>query len=62
MGGIADDNTKYGYVLSKLEPKQAREIKDIITHLPTTNKYAAIKSALVQRLRQIRRSSGLGNF
>jgi len=50
LGGVSDDDTKYSYVLSKLEPKQAREIKDVITRPPSTNKYAAIKSALIQRL------------
>lgn len=50
LGGINDDDTKYSYVLAKLEPKQAREIRDVITRPPTTNKYAAIKSALIQRL------------
>ncbi|KMQ87564.1 lysosomal alpha-glucosidase-like protein [Lasius niger] len=31
---IEDDNVKYAHVLSRLEPKQAREIKDVITHPP----------------------------
>jgi len=47
---ITDDDVKYGYVLSKLEPRQAREIKDVITNPPSSNKYSAIKSALIQRL------------
>jgi len=29
--GITDDEAKYAHVLSKIEPKQAREIKDVIT-------------------------------
>lgn len=49
LGNITVDDTTYGYVLSKLESKQAREIKDVITYSPTS-KYAATKSALVQRL------------
>ncbi|KMQ85816.1 hypothetical protein RF55_15411 [Lasius niger] len=53
LGGIVDDSSKYSYVLSKLEPKQAREIKDVITRPPSTNKYTAIKSALIQRLTDI---------
>ncbi|XP_011263135.2 uncharacterized protein LOC105255519 [Camponotus floridanus] len=49
LGAITDDDVRYGYVLSKLEPRQAREIKDVITNLPS-NKYSAIKHALIQRL------------
>lgn len=48
--GITDDDAKYAYVLSRLERKQAREIKDIITQPSANNKYEAIKKALVQRL------------
>ncbi|XP_025264176.1 uncharacterized protein LOC112637821 [Camponotus floridanus] len=50
LGAITDDDVKYGYVLSKLEPRQAREIKDVITNPPSSNKYPAIKHALIQRL------------
>lgn len=45
-----NDDAKYAYVLSRLEPKQAREIKDVITQPPATQKYEAIKKALIQRL------------
>jgi len=48
--GVTEDETRYAHVFSKIEPKQAREIKDIITHLPATDKYKAIKRALIQRL------------
>jgi len=48
--GISDDEAKYAYVLSKIEPKQAREIKDIITRPPTTDKYRTLKLVLIQRL------------
>jgi len=34
LPGVKDDDTKYSYVLSKLEPKQAREVRDVITHPP----------------------------
>ncbi|XP_070152051.1 uncharacterized protein [Polyergus mexicanus] len=47
---ITDDATRYAYVLSRIEPKQAREIKDIITQPPLKQKYEAIKKALIQRL------------
>jgi len=47
---VTDDNMRYSHVLSRLEPKQAREIKDLITHPPSINKFEAIKKALIQRL------------
>ncbi|XP_036144358.1 uncharacterized protein LOC118646148 [Monomorium pharaonis] len=47
---INRDVEKYAYALSKLEPKQAREVKDIITQPPETEKYEALKKALIQRL------------
>jgi len=48
--GITDDEAKYAHVLSKIEPKQAREIKDVITRPPTTDKYKTLKRVLIQRL------------
>ncbi|XP_070164545.1 uncharacterized protein [Polyergus mexicanus] len=50
LSGITQDTTKYSYVLSQLESRQIREVKDIITHPPEANKYEVIKRALVQRL------------
>src|SRR5580765_8436785 len=47
---IEDDNVKYAHVLSRIEPKQAREIKDVITHPPKEKKYETLKKALIQRL------------
>ncbi|XP_071577524.1 uncharacterized protein [Temnothorax nylanderi] len=49
---IKEDEAKYAYVLSRIEPKQAREVKDVITRPPppSHNKYEAIKKALIQRL------------
>jgi len=48
--GITDDEAKYAHVLSKIEPTQAREIKDVITRPPTTDKYRTLKRILIQRL------------
>jgi len=48
--GVTEEEAKYAHVLSKIDPKQAREIKDIITHPLATDKYKAIKRALIQRL------------
>ncbi|XP_071634241.1 uncharacterized protein [Temnothorax longispinosus] len=50
LGSITQDSTKYAYVLSHIETKQAKEIKDLITKPPEENKYESIKKALIQRL------------
>lgn len=50
LSSITDDNTKYAYVLSRIEPRQVRQIKDVITQPPATRRYEAIKKALIQRL------------
>ncbi|XP_024876614.1 uncharacterized protein LOC112457667 [Temnothorax curvispinosus] len=47
---IKEDDAKYAYVISRIQPKQAKEIKDVITHPPAEHKYEAIKKALIQRL------------
>jgi len=67
--GITDDEAKYAHVLSKIEPRQAREIKDVLIHPPTADKYRTIKKALIQRLtdsqeqriRQLLEHEELGN-
>ena len=50
LGGITQDATKYAYVLSHIDTKYAKEIKDLITTPPVNNKYESIKKALIQRL------------
>ncbi|KYN05204.1 hypothetical protein ALC62_03905 [Cyphomyrmex costatus] len=50
LGGITQDATKYAYVLSHIETKNAKEIKDLITRPPDHDKYENIKKALIQRL------------
>ncbi|XP_070155853.1 uncharacterized protein [Polyergus mexicanus] len=50
LSGITQDTTQCSYVLSQLDSRQIREVKDIITHPPEANKYVVIKRALVQRL------------
>lgn len=49
LSNITDDNVKFAQVLSRIEPKQAREVKDI-THPSAQQKYEAIKKTLIQRL------------
>lgn len=48
--GIMDDDTKYAYVFTRVELQQTREIRDVIRNPPSTGKYKAIKTALIQRL------------
>ncbi|XP_071644469.1 uncharacterized protein [Temnothorax longispinosus] len=50
LGGITQDSTKYAYVLTHIDTKHAKEIKDLITKPPAADKYASIKKALIQRL------------
>src|SRR5436309_6875147 len=50
LGRINDDEMKYAYAISKIEPKQAREVKDVITNPLANHKYEALKRALIQRL------------
>lgn len=50
LSGIAQDSTKYAQVLSHLDVKYTREVKDIIANPPDANKYPAIKKALIERL------------
>lgn len=35
---ITTDKARYAYVLSRIEPKQAKEVKDVITQPPIYNK------------------------
>lgn len=48
--GLTQDSTKYAHVLSQLDTKYAKEVKDVITNPPPTEKYEAIKNALIQRV------------
>jgi hypothetical protein len=50
LGGITQDATKYAYVLSHIDTKYAKEIKDLITTPPANDKYESVKKALIQRL------------
>lgn len=43
LSGITQDSTKYSYVLSQLDSRQIREIKDVITQLPEANKKRQLK-------------------
>ncbi|XP_018376004.1 PREDICTED: uncharacterized protein LOC108769483 [Trachymyrmex cornetzi] len=47
---VTSDHERYVHALSKIEPKQAKEVKDIIISPPSSGKYEVLKKALVQRL------------
>lgn len=47
---ITTDSTKFYYVSSNLDPLYAKEVKDIITSPPTTDKYKKLKEELIKRL------------
>lgn len=50
LSGITQDATMYAHVLSQLDTKYVREVKDIITNPPAQGRYQTIKNALIQRL------------
>lgn len=50
LSGITQDSTKYAHILSQLDAKFAKEIKDVIINPPKEEKYAAVKNALIQRV------------
>ncbi|XP_032677687.1 uncharacterized protein LOC116847131 [Odontomachus brunneus] len=50
LAGVTQDATKYAHVLSQIDTRYAREVKDVITDPPATDKYLAIKTALIRRL------------
>lgn len=50
LTGVTTDVTKYSYVLTHIETRYAREIRDIVTRPPAEGKYEAVKTALIQRL------------
>ncbi|XP_049886613.1 uncharacterized protein LOC126381363 [Pectinophora gossypiella] len=50
LANISADETKFYYVSSNLEPQYAREVRDIISNPPATNKYDKFKAELIKRL------------
>lgn len=46
---ILQDTLKFDYVVASLNPETAVEIRDILLHPPDTDKYVAIKGALLKR-------------
>lgn len=50
ISGITNDATKFNYVISQLDNKYSREVKDIIINPPATHKYEKLKAELIKRL------------
>lgn len=48
--GITGDNMKFNNVLTHLDIKAAKEVKDIIVNPPATDRYGKIKNELIKRL------------
>lgn len=47
---IKDDTTKFYQVISQLEQRYVRELKDLIRNPPVANKYGKLKVQLIKRL------------
>lgn len=50
VAGITSDATKFNYVISQLDNRFSKEVKDIIINPPTSNKYGKLKTELIKRL------------
>ncbi|XP_062532872.1 uncharacterized protein LOC134201647 [Bombyx mori] len=50
LSGISVDDTKFAYMSANLEPQYAKEVRDIITKPPASNKYEKLKTELIKRL------------
>lgn len=49
IGAITKDATKYGHILSMLEPAVADEVEDVIANPPDEGKYENLKKELIKR-------------
>lgn len=50
LSRVTTDDTKFSYLVANLDLPHAREVKDIITNPPATDKYNKLKSELIRRL------------
>lgn len=50
ISGVKEDTTKFYHVISQLEQKYIKEIKDIVKNPPATGKYEKLKQELTKRL------------
>ena len=49
---VTQDQTKFDYVVASLDNSTAAEVKAVLLHPPVTNKYDAIKEALLCAFRK----------
>lgn len=47
--GITQDQTKFDHLVSSLQPETATEVRDVLISPPNTQKYKALKKAIVER-------------
>ncbi|XP_067126119.1 uncharacterized protein [Centruroides vittatus] len=52
LANISHDETKYSHVVASLSERMATEVQDILAAPPNTDKYKAIKRALIDRMSQ----------
>lgn len=50
ISGIREDTTKFYHVISQLDQRYIREVKDIVKNPPATDKYEKLKQELTKRL------------
>lgn len=50
LAGIVEDRVKFHYLLGALDESLFREVSDLVADLPTTNRYAIFRDALISRL------------
>lgn len=50
LAGITSQQTKFNFVISQLDNRYSREVKDIIINPPTSEMYDKLKSELIKRL------------
>lgn len=50
ISNIANEVTKFHYVVSQLDARIAAEVEDIITNPPATNQFTYLRSKLIERL------------
>lgn len=50
VAGIKDDTTKFFMVLSQLDQRYAKEIKDVMKNPPSNDRYLKLKDVLIKRI------------
>ncbi|XP_045783658.1 uncharacterized protein LOC123879808 [Maniola jurtina] len=50
IAGVVSENTKFFYITSSLSNQYSKEVKDIITSPPESNRYTKLKEELIKRL------------